>query len=123
MEWFASKWRFVAALFIAAVVAYLSYLDWQTQSAARAGGVEACTRLGHPAETCKSAVTEHDAACAGLTGSTDALPNRRELVDPERYVECVLEGPGPFKRRMLQRQAEAKREGRGLSQTATRTAP
>lgn len=119
MEWFASKWRFMAAILIAAVVAYLSYLDWQKQSVARTAGIEACTRLGHPLEKCKTAVVENDVACAGLTGSDHSVAATRDLADPERYVECVLEGPGLFKRRMRQLQVQAKSEARSRSETAT----
>jgi hypothetical protein len=55
-------------------------------------------------------VALNDAACLGLTG---------ERIDPDRYVECVLEGPGPYRRRMRQRHSEA----RERSKTATTAQP
>ena len=116
MEWFASKWRFAVAILIAAVLAYLGFLDWQKQSVARAAGVEACTRRGNDLERCKVAVAQNDVACLSLTGSDDSRTTTGAIVDPERYAECVLEGPGPYRRRMRQRHSEAR------ERTATATA-
>ncbi len=120
MEWFASKWRFLAAILIAAVLGYLGFLDWQKQSVARSAGVEACTQRGQPLDRCKTAVAQNDTACLGLTGSDDRRTSAGEIVDPERYVECVLEGPGPYRRRMRQKHAEARARTAGSTTTSPR---
>lgn len=112
----------MAAILIALVIAYLSYVDWQKQSVARAAGVEACVRLGNDAQRCADAVAQNDAACLGLTGSDESRTRAGELVDPERYVECVLEGPGPYRRRMRQKHSAA-RERSETASTATTAVP